>query len=190
MNEIWKDIEGYNWIYQISSLWKVKSFYKWKDKIILWTRFDKVYRMFHLYLDKKRNPMLAHRIVAINFIDNPNNLPLACHKIETLDENWFLYNWVDNLFWWTYKDNNQDKHRKWRANSFFTRNPPNPNKWKFGKNHPRSKKINQYTREWTFIREWENAYCINRELWIHTWSISDCCNWKKKTVWNFVWKFL
>lgn len=37
--EIWKDVEWYEWVYEISNLWRVKSLRFWKEKIIkFWIR--------------------------------------------------------------------------------------------------------------------------------------------------------
>lgn len=180
--EIWKDINWYWWQYQISNLWKVKSFKSWKEKIMkLW-----IWKRWHTYiilsLNWIRSLISTHRLVAIHFIQNPLNLPCACHKIEELDENWALYNWEDNLFWGTQKDNMQDCALKWRASKF--------HKWKFWKYHPTSRKINQYTKEGVFIKTWDSMMDVQRELWIDQSSICKTCNWKEKSSGWFIWKYI
>lgn len=68
-------------------------------------------------------------------------------------------------------------------------NANNPNKWKFWKNSPFSKKINQYTLDWEFIKTWDSSIDVVMELWINKWNLSCCCNWIYKTAGGFIWKF-
>lgn len=192
--EQWKDIEGYDWVYQISSLWRVKSLKKYNgiSRIIKqqihprwWhSRVSLVYKW-------RYKQVIVSRLVAIEFIPNPLNLPIVCHKDETLDENWALYNWVDNLYWGTYKDNAMDRDRKWRSNNHFVLNHPKPNKWKLWKDNPNSKPINQYTKDWIFVKTWDSARCVTRELWINYTNICTQCKWRRlnQLVWWFKWSF-
>lgn len=178
MEEIWKDIIWYEWLYQISNLWKVKSLLLWKERI-LGLRKIQHYTKFSLYLNWLIKTVTAHRLVAINFIPNPDNLFCVLHKDETLDENWLLYNWADNLFWWTQNNNMQDMIKKWRHG----------NNGKFGRDNPTSKQILQYTKDLKLIKEWGSMMEVKRELWISNASISSCCIWKLKTAWGFIWKY-
>lgn len=189
--EIWKPIVWFECLYEVSSIWRVKSMNyhnSWKERILKWWRTSKFYRMYILRKNNKNIPVTSHRLVWIHFIPNPLNLPCVCHKDETLDENWMLYNWADNLFWWTYVDNSKDCHRKWRGNKYYKLN--HPMKWKFWKENQCSKKVIQYTKALEFIREWENARDITRKLWIDHSNISSCCLWKRKSAGWFIWKFL
>ena len=160
-----------------SRLWKyMKSFFiKW------W------YSRINLYKNLINKSNSIHRLVAQHFIPNPNNLPCVLHRKEDLDENWRLYNWEDNLFWWTHTDNMRDKHNKWRANNHLQKN--NFMKWKFWKDHHSSKKVNQYSLEWEFIKTWDSLMDIERELWIKNVCISYCCRWKYKKSWWFKWEY-
>lgn len=121
-------------------------------------------------------------------IANPDNLPLVCHKDETLDEYWFLNNWVDNLFWGTPSDNMQDMSNKWRSSMHLIGNKYA--KWKFWKDHNRSKKINQYSLEWEFIREWDSIADVQRNLNINHAHISSVCLWRRRKSGGFIWKYL
>lgn len=69
--EIWKDIVGYEGLYQISNLGNVKSF-KHKKPIILNSAPQKTgYRIVQLVKNKKYKTHLIHRLVAEAFLDNP-----------------------------------------------------------------------------------------------------------------------
>lgn len=186
--EQWKPIVGYEWHYQVSNLGKVKSLKFWRIKFLKPWMSKSWYSHINLHLNGTEYSTFAHRLVAKSFIPNPYNLPLVCHKDETLDENWLLYNWEDNLFWWTHSDNVRDKFKKWRANNNFQNN--HPIRWKFWKKHNKSKPLNQYTLWLEFIREWDSFMDIERELWINHQNISACCRWKRKSAWWFIWRYI
>ncbi len=200
MQEIWKDIEGYEGLYKISNLWRVKSLnYKCtkKEKVLRhWKK--KWYWQIILSKNNYQKIYTVHRIVGIHFIPNPLRLPCVCHKKETLDENGFLYNWADNLFWGTHKDNIQDMINKWRQN--FCSNWRRQNfcsNWRLqnlGNNWKRkvSKRysINQYTLEWELIKTWESCRAAWLLLWFSkTWITSCCNNQIKKSNW-YIWKYV
>lgn len=182
MIEEWKDIEWYEWKYQINNLGKVKSmnYRRTWIEIILKPRINKYW---YEQLNLLWNTLLVHRIVAKAFIQNPNNLPIVMH----LDNN-TLNNNVTNLKWWTNKDNTDQMWNEWRANNFFKVN--HPMKWKFWKNNHNSRKVNQYTKKWEFIWEWDCIRDIERKLWIYNSNISACCKGNIKSAWWFIWKYL
>ena len=96
MPEIWKEIESYNGFYKISNKGKVINKYGKLIKPII----QKGYVYVHLCKNYKDQAWLLHRLVAIHFIPNPDNLPEVNHK----DEN-KLNNEASNLEWCTAKYN-------------------------------------------------------------------------------------
>lgn len=114
-----------------------------------------------------------HRLVAMHFIPNPDNLPCVCHKIESIP----AIDNVDNLFWGTQKDNISDMIKKWRSGTL----------WIMWELHKQSKKVRQI-KDWNVIKEWESIWTIKRELWID--HISECCKWKRNTSWWFKWEYV
>lgn len=164
-------------MHQVSNLGKIRSLnYKrsWKEKILSLIKLDE-YSRIKLY----KKPYLVHRLVAIHFIPNPLKLPCVLHKDETLDERWLLYNWVDNLWWWTAKDNTRDMVNKWRQWK----------QWKFWSECNNAKKVLQYSNIWELIKEWWSIIDIVRTLWLTQSSLSQCCNWKRRSTGWFIWKF-
>ena len=132
--EVWKDIEGYEGLYQISNLGRVKRMYREiviqggfvkKTSIkplkckILRQKIDRYgYPGVVLTKDKKRKDWKVHRLVALTFIDNPLNKPSVDHKNTVRTDNR-----VENLRWLTQKeqlnDNELSKERHlevWRKN--------------------------------------------------------------------------
>ncbi len=113
--EIWKDIEGYEGLYQVSNTGKVKSIVMSMGRRVRELTQMKRSNHYeglcvHLYNnDKKMKTYPIHRLVAQAFIPNPNNLPNVCHKDDNPKNNK-----VSNLFWGTTQDNVKDRQSKGR----------------------------------------------------------------------------
>lgn len=117
MNEIWKDIEGYEGLYQVSSMGRVRGLKRFsyrKDGSRPYPRAVKIkaiqksisgYSMVQLWKNGKSKFCTAHRLVALAFIPNPKNLPQVNHK-DLNKEN----NCVSNLEW--IDGNGNMKHAK------------------------------------------------------------------------------
>ena len=104
-NEIWKDVVGYEGLYQVSNLGRVKSLpkYHYKYEKILHPTVRKKDGRVTVMLSKSpvdRKRFSVHRLVAIAFLDNPYNYP----EINHIDEN-PQNNCVNNLEWCTRKYN-------------------------------------------------------------------------------------
>lgn len=107
-NEIWKDIEGFEGIYQISNYGRVKSLSRIvfsspnvarkKKEIIRVVSLNKGYEF--VKLKKETTNYYVHRLVAIAFIPNPENKPEVNHKNGKKNDNR-----VDNLEWATKSEN-------------------------------------------------------------------------------------
>lgn len=175
---MFKDIPWYEWLYQINEDGEVLRINSWK---ILKHNFHEFWYPYVALSNKWIiNVKKIHRLIAIVFIPNPNNYPCVLH----LDNDPLNYS-INNLIWWTQKDNIKQCHKEKRHPFNFN----HPLKWKFWKYHNCSKKVNQYTKKWNFIAEWASSSDISRELWISSWILSECCNWKRKSAGWFIWKF-
>ena len=95
-NEVWKDIPGYEGIYQASTLGRIKSIKSGgkNDVIMSGNSITNGYRIVHFKRGGKPKTFFIHRLVAITFLDNPDSLPIVNHKNENK-----LDNRVDNLEW-------------------------------------------------------------------------------------------
>ena len=187
MKEKWKDIEGYEGLYQISSYGRVKSlehktlqkniygkggigYSKHKEKILKgW-----VQNTGYLTVALKNKKYSVHRLVANAFIPNINNYPIINHK----DGN-KLNNKVENLEWCTYKHNNSEAIRlglnKLKYNSY--------------ENRIRAKKINQYDLNNNFIKSYECSTDAQKELKINSRNIRNVCKGKRKTAGGYIWRY-
>ena len=106
MKEIWKDIEGYEGLYQISNVGRVKRVET--DRILKPLKHTKGYYRVELYKNGSQSKKLIHRLVAQAFIPNTENKPQVNH----IDEN-KTNNVVSNLEWMTAKENlNHETHNE------------------------------------------------------------------------------
>ena len=113
--EIWKDVEGYEGLYQVSNLGRVKSLARTcktkgngirdvKECIRKTITSNCGYVMVLLCKDNKAKHCLMHRLVANAFVGNPDNLPQVNHKDGDKANNK-----ADNLEWVTSSENNKHK---------------------------------------------------------------------------------
>lgn len=123
--EQWKDIEGYEGLYQVSSEGRVMNVRNGKLKIFYYGTGG--YKRVMLWKGNKSKNYPVHRLVAKAFIPNPDNLPQVNHKDEC-----HTNNVVENLEWCTLAYNL----------SYGTRVKRIIEKERNGK---RSKKVYQYT---------------------------------------------
>lgn len=178
MEEIWKDIVGYEGLYQVSNLGRVKSLEKMagrsnrKEKILT-QRKIRGYFIAHLGSCNKFKNVAVHRLVSIAFIPNPENKPCVNH-IDGNKEN----NHVENLEWCTRSEN--DLH------AFRTGLRSAPTYWKNknGAEHPKSKAVECVETGEIF----ESINLANKKL--KTTHIGGACRGERKTVKGYHWRFV
>ena len=96
MQEIFKDIKGYEGLYQISNIGTIKS----ARGFLTPTDNGNGYLIVGLSKGGKRKNFYIHRLVAEAFIDNPNNKTVVNHKDYNKKNNN-----ANNLEWLTQKEN-------------------------------------------------------------------------------------
>lgn len=175
MKEIWKDIEGFEGIYQISNLGNVRSLprivnrkdgascHKEGKAIKIW-KDNHNYSIVFLWLNNKRSCFKVHRLVAKTFIDNPYNKP----EVDHIDGN---------------KDNNKISNLRWVTSK---ENSSNPITYKRKKDNNPKRKVINITENKVFksIKSASEYYNI-----VHS-SICECCKGKRKTAGKYEWKYV
>lgn len=200
--EVWKSLDfmGYP-DYEVSNFGRVKSLnYKGsgKEGILKQSKIRSGYLKVTLCKNKKHKDFTAHRIVALAFIPNPENLPCVNHKDENKENNH-----VDNLEFCTHEYNLKygtrlekisEKRKGFRFTEEAIQKMSNSHKGKKQSlevinkiKEKNSKAVLQYTKEGVFIREWVSTITASKQLKIH--HISECCNGKRKTCGGFVWRY-
>lgn len=176
--EIWKDIKGYEGLYQISNLGNVRSLdryetngrttilYKGKIFSKAISHSNKGYYIVSLSKKGKTTKKYIHRLIAEAFIPNPNNYPCINHKNENK-----LDNRIANLEWCT------DSYNI----NYGTRNT----KARISKSRP----ILQYDLQGNFIKEWFGIKNASENLNIDKSNIGECCRNKRKTAGGYIWRF-
>ena len=113
--ENWKDIEGYEGLYQVSNIGRVKRLVGFKcnvERFLKGSKDKDGYILMYLSKDGNAKMHKLHRIVAEAFVPNPDNKPEIDHiNTDRTD------NRAENLRWVTRKENANNpitvKHRKW-----------------------------------------------------------------------------
>ena len=173
--EEWRDIKGYKGLYQISNTGNVKSLdynHTGKEGIMKAQDNGDGYLYVNLWKEGKMKSCTIHRLVAIAFLPNPNNLPEVNHISEDKSDNR-----VENLEWCTRLYNNTYNDRAKKAGKK-QRNDPNKSKAVVGIH-----KING------LILEFPSAMEASRQTGIDQGNITRCCKGKLKSAGGYYWMY-
>lgn len=169
MKEIWKDIEEYEGIYQVSNLGRVKSVdrldgsnHRLKGKIKSTSIRPNGYENVILFKNSKRKGHSVHRLVAQAFISNTDNKP----EVNHIDEN-KTNNQASNLEWVTAKENMNHGTRTHKVMLKM------------------SKKVYCFETDKTYI----NARYASEELGVSRKSICDICLGKYKQAKGYTFRY-
>lgn len=177
--EIWKDVVGYEGLYQVSNKGSVRSVDRYVPHKTFGKKFCKGvvmnpritqdgYLCVNLCKENKYKTFGIQRLVAMAFL---SNLDITDLQVNHKDEN-KKNNCVENLEWVTRKENN-NYGTKVERQAQKVRIP-----------------VIQYDKDGKFVGEWESATDAEKALsGKFSGAISHCINGKTKTAFGFIWKF-
>ena len=177
--EVWKDIDGYEGLYQVSNTGKVRSLrYRNRDEVreLFLKPHNQGYLQVELHKNGKRKMFTVHRLVAMAFVDGYE----VGKEVNHIDEN-KRNNVSTNLEWVSASQNvlHSISHRR----SVKTRNYP--------KFHARTDKqaVLQISLDGEVIKRWESSIEVKEKLGYSDWSIKQCCRHKRKTAYGYRWQY-
>lgn len=186
MEEIWKDIDGFEGYYQISNIGNVKSLHRIvhhsngfktvRERILKPTK-AKGYCIVRVVKKHTNKYLTVHRLVAKSFIKNTGNKRCVNHKNGIKTDNR-----VENLEWCTYKENTSHAYKTGlhKGSSF----------GKFGRNHHASREILQFDIQGNFIKKYGGIRDAERLTGVFHQGIVKSANGKSKHAGGFIWKYV
>jgi hypothetical protein len=180
MNEVWKDIKGFEGMYKISNFGNVKSTKRRGSKggIVKPCIMTCGYLRLYLHKGNIRKHKLLHRLIADAFIPNPQNKPFVDH-INTIRTD----NRIENLRWSTCDENNNNPLSKIKASAHNAKTL----KGMLGVLHPKSKSVYQFDLNGNLIRKYGSGLEAERCCQIFASNISAVCRGKQKTAGGYKW---
>ena len=191
---IWRDVVGYEGLYQVNNIGQVKSldrpmfvngFHRnpirtiRKGKILSPRLSHDGYEKVSLTKDGKPKNYFVHRLVALAFIEQRND----DNEVNHIDGN-KRNNCVDNLEWCSHRQNMQHcfEHalRKQSGKPMLGKT--------YGKS-PLSKQVYQYDKENNLIKIWSSVREAAEHYNISGGNISKCCNGHVSSCKGFIWRY-
>lgn len=207
-NEIWKDIDGYEGLYQVSNLGRVKSLnynHTNQEKILRQIKTKGGYVIINLCKNGKSKNFLVHRLVANAFLENLNNLPQVNHIDENKENNV-----VSNLEFCDAKYNNnygtaiqrRVANTDYKAitakidyKAFQEKRVANTDWKSIGRKNAEkltngvlSKQVYQYNKKGELIKIWESTAECGRNGF-HFGNVAACCRGERKTHKGYIWSY-
>ena len=177
-NEEWRDVAGYEGLYQVSSEGRVKSLERkvehWcggeriqKERILKPIVVSSGYLRVVLYAGGKTKKFYVHRLVCEAFHENPGNKPQVNHINEDKTDNRAC-----NLEWCTRRENINHGSRNERVAK------------------AQSKPVGQYTHDGDLVKVWPSVIEAQRQTGFSKGHISLAANGKYKQAYGYIWKYI
>jgi hypothetical protein len=172
MEEIWKDIKGFEGRYQVSNLGRVRSldWHGHKGRMLK-LKINKMWGYYKLNLahpDGYIKTVSVHRIVAIAFIPNPDNLPEVNHKDENKLNNVVCFN----------SDGSIDTERtnlEWCTGLYNIRYGTRNERIQKLVNEPRMRPVNQYDFDGELINTYPSIAEASKAIGVSTRTMTAIC---------------
>lgn len=213
MNEEWRDIQGYEGLYQVSNLGRVRSCDRFvkcgygknrtvRQQIIKPSILNTGYYYVSLCREHTMKSFCVHRLEAIAFLPNPEKKK----EIDHIDGN-RLNNSLDNLRLVTPKENMNNPVTTQRVSDSHKGMIPSPEsiekrrqsntgkkrseeyKKRASVYNPCNKAVAQYTKDGEVIATFRSAAEAERQTGVHHPDIARVCKNKAKQAGGFIWRY-
>ena len=184
LNEEFRDIKGYEGLYQISNYGRTKRLekkemlksknqhitfcsYRIVKEKILANIYCKGYCRVTLSKNNIKIIFQVHRLVALAFMSNPNNYSIINHKNEIKNDNR-----VDNLEWCTSKQNCNYGNRNKKISIKV------------------QKKIAQFDNSNKIIKIWDSVSEASKYYKTTISNITHCLKMRNKSACGYIWRYI
>lgn len=170
MNEIWKDIPGYEGLYQVSNMGRVLSLhYRKSNKARLLSPRKERHNYLNVFLCKNGHKEIKkiHQLVALAFLPNPNKYTEINHKDENPQNNR-----ADNLEWCS---RNYNMNYGNRASKFIEAS---------------GHKILQMDMSCNVIKEWPSVRTAAKHIGVANQNLFATLKGRQKTCGGYKWKYV
>lgn len=165
--EVWKDLEGYEGYYKVSTEGRVSG---WKGNILKPQPRRHGYLAVWLYKDGGKKQVSVHRLVAMTFIPNPDGLPEVNHLDEDKTNNKASnLAWCDHRFNTNYGTAQQRRSAKIRNNSH-------------------SRPVAMYTKDGELVRVFPSIAEATRNGYA-SGNVYKCMKGKYSHAYGYIWKY-
>ena len=172
--EVWRDVKGYEGLYQVSNMGRVKSLERKdrfgrviKERILEPAVTHNGYLRVGLHVDGKRKMLRVHRLVCEAFHENPDNKSEVNHVNEDKTDNRAC-----NLEWSTRTENCNHGSRNERVAKAL------------------SKPIGQFSLDGKLIKVWQSACEARRQTGFDQGCVGAVGRGKFKQAYGFIWKYI
>ena len=166
MKEIWKEIPGYEGVYWASTLGHVRS----TNGVLKPSKHRDGYLKVVFCVKGVRKTYQVHRLIALTFIPNPDNLPQINHKDENKTNNH-----IDNLEWCT-----MDYNIHYGTGQIRCRNRGLPSN---------ARPVSQYSLNGEFIARYPSTMEAERQTGVAQANINACARHVHHQMCGYVWRF-
>lgn len=175
MNELWKDVKGYEGLYQVSNLGNVRSLVRQTKGKLLAQSKRRGYLYVGLYKkddceNRTIKQVLVHRLVAEAFVSNPNSY----NEVNHIDE---------------CKTNNRADNLEWCSHKYNINYGMGAIRRKQHSGEPFAKAVIQKDLEGNVLKRWRSLGEIERKTGMAKSGICRCCNRQNATAYGYVWVY-
>lgn len=194
MIEVWRDINGYESYYQVSNLGRVRSLDKMQNyngsvrihegRVLKPSSDGKGYYIVSLSKNNKAVTKTIHRLVALAFMPNPNNLPHINHKDECKTNNFVFINNDGTI-------NEEKSNLEWCTASYNVNygNAAVERGLKQRNDRNKSKLTAAYTTDGYLIDVYQSAREASRRTGVPQTLIYKCCRGENKSAKGFIFQY-